>query len=995
MRQMQVQNRRFGADRAETAGNGDSPHDIWRRAVAFGILAMAVAFQTAGLAQSGPNPRNTRPSGSIAVTDVDQGAVISNGTVQLGINPAGQLNVPGPDSAQFTPYVGLRYLPTNNEATAPGCLCEGWGVGDLITDISGWANEDEFPNVNNLVVDSFVAGASTATSTVYVVPGASSGGGGGDIFAAAVPAGAIMRVTHNYAPSAHPNLYRVTVTIENITSQAQHIVYRRVMDWDIEPTPFEEYVTLQKGTSPVLVGTTNDGFDTANPLSPQSSMGQTGSFVDAGPSDHGANFQFDFGTLPPGQSIQFFTYYGAAATEAEAFAALGAVGVEAYSFGQASVADGPTLGVPNTFIFAFSGVGGGGVLPPSLAELVANHGGPGPLRVLALGSGFKPGAEFVLHCGPADLTAANVVVASDGFSLEGDFNFAGAPLGPCDAEITNPADPTPATLNGAFDVQALDPAAIQVELSGPAFIGANRYAFYTLAITNVGNVNASSVHACIRQIPAEAFLNILTPGAYLSPESSATEAVVCIDFATLAGGITRYLNIGLVQPFTRSINMRGTSSAPLFDEDFLLIAVVASFDPNAKSGPSGNGAEHYITGADPLTYLIQFENDADATAPVQELVVTDRLDPSKVDLSTFSFGPISIGRPAGSGGGVLTYAPLPGVSAITTTADYAIVDGPGDPDSDPDDIIVRIEATLNTTSGDPDEGLVTWTLTAIDPLTGQLPVNPLRGFLFPNNAAPEGDGSVSFTVSARSGIASGTEITNSATIVFDANTPIVTPAWSNLVDFLAPSSAVNELPPTTTSTTFNVSWLGTDPTGAIDHYDIFVRTNGGAWTPFLSNQTGTTAPFTGSVGNTYAFYSVATDLAGNVEAPPAAADATTTIVSLCASNVSEQVTVTRGAFVLNRATNRFQQTVTLRNNGAAIGGPVSLALDGLSANASLFNQNGATACTSPAGSPYVNVNVGGDNILSTGETVTVLLDFANPTKAAIAYSTRVLGAGSY
>ena len=965
-----------------------------RRAAALGILAIAAAFQAAGQAQSGPHPRNlarTGPAGggSFGVTDVGTPAIISNGTIQMGINPEGHLNVLGPESAQGTTYVGLRYLPTNNESTAPGCLCEGWGVGDVTSGLSGWANEDESPRVNNLVLDSFVSGPSSATSIVFVVPGASGGDGGG-----AIPAGAIMKVTHNYAPSAHQNLYRVTVIIENITSQAQHVVYRRVMDWDIEPTAFNEFVTLQKGTSPVLVSTSNDGFDTANPLSPQTDVGSTGSFVDAGPGDFGANFQFDFGTLPPGQAIQFFTYYGAAANEADALATLGAVGVEAYSFGQASVSGGPDLGLPNTFIFAFSGVGGGGVLPPVLAELVPNQGGPGILRVLALGSGFKPGAEFVLHCGGSDLTATNVAVASDGFSLEGDFNLAGAPLGTCDAGISNPADPTPALLADAFERQLLQPAQIDVQLSGPGVIGANRYAFYTLAITNVGNVNASNVHACIRQIPAEAFVDLLTAAAYLSPESSATEDVVCIDFATLSGGVTRYLNIGLVQPFTRSVNLRGTSSAPLFDEDDLLIAVVTSVDPNTKSGPSGNGAGRFIKSIDSLTYLIQFENDDNATAPVQELVVTDRLDPGKVDLSTFSFGPINIGRPNSSGGGVLTYNPLPGGSSINTTVDYAIADGPGDPDSDPDDIIVRLEASLNTIAGHPDQGLIQWKLTAIDPLTGQLPVNALRGFLFPNATAPEGDGSVSFTVSAVSGVASGTAITNSASIVFDTNAPIVTPAWSNVIDDLAPASAVTALPATTTNTTFTVSWSGTDPGGAIDHYDIFVQTNGGAYAPFLLNQTGNSAPFTGVDGNTYAFYSVATDQAGNVEAVPAAADATTTIVSLCAGNVSEQVVVTRGAFVLNRATSRFQQSVTLRNNGGAISGAVSLVLDSLSANALLFNQNGLTSCSAPAGRPYVSVNVGADNIFSTNETVTVLLDLANPTKAAIAYATRVLGPGS-
>ena len=42
----------------------------------------------------------------------------------------------------------------------------------------------------------------------------------------------------------------------------------------------------------------------------------------------------------------------------------------------------------------------------------------------------------------------------------------------------------------------------------------------------------------------------------------------------------------------------------------------------------------------------------------------------------------------------------------------------------------------------------------------------------------------------------------------------------------------------------------------------------------------------------------------------------------CASNVSPQVTVTRGGYRLNRATNTFSQTVTVANAGAALAGAV-------------------------------------------------------------------------
>src|SRR5262245_8856241 len=51
-------------------------------------------------------------------------AIINNGTIGLGINNEGHLNVfeGATRSASGTFPVGLRYLPTGNEATAPGCL---------------------------------------------------------------------------------------------------------------------------------------------------------------------------------------------------------------------------------------------------------------------------------------------------------------------------------------------------------------------------------------------------------------------------------------------------------------------------------------------------------------------------------------------------------------------------------------------------------------------------------------------------------------------------------------------------------------------------------------------------------------------------------------------------------------------------------------------------------------------------------------------------------
>jgi uncharacterized repeat protein (TIGR02543 family) len=114
----------------------------------------------------------------------------------------------------------------------------------------------------------------------------------------------------------------------------------------------------------------------------------------------------------------------------------------------------------------------------------------------------------------------------------------------------------------------------------------------------------------------------------------------------------------------------------------------------------------------------------------------------------------------------------------------------------------------------------------------------------------------------------------------------------------------------------------------------------------------------------------------------------------CAGDVSASITVTRGPYVLNLGSGRYFQTVTLTNNSTStMNGPISLVLDSLSANATLFNEAGTTdSLLPPAGSPYINVTAGN---LATGQMASIQLQFTDPTKAAITYNTRVLaGAGS-
>ena len=156
-------------------------------------------------------------------------AIIDNGTIQLGVHEKGQLNVPGgvPSSGTGTTVVGLRYLPTGAESTSPGCLCEGWGVADAITGVTGYANESL--GVANLDLISFTSTASSAKSIVQI---------------AGAPRRSLhrhqprlnekidntFRVTHDYRTTISPNLYEAFVTIENISAADVDLRYRRFRD---------------------------------------------------------------------------------------------------------------------------------------------------------------------------------------------------------------------------------------------------------------------------------------------------------------------------------------------------------------------------------------------------------------------------------------------------------------------------------------------------------------------------------------------------------------------------------------------------------------------------------------------------------------------------------------------------------------------------------------------------------------------------------------------
>jgi hypothetical protein len=221
-------------------------------------------------------------------------------------------------------------------------------------------------------------------------------------------------------------------------------------------------------------------------------------------------------------------------------------------------------------------------------------------------------------------------------------------------------------------------------------------------------------------------------------------------------------------------------------------------------------------------------------------------------------------------------------------------------------LLVRVAAAL-----DAGTGLLSWRFTSIDPATGDLPSDPLVGFLPPNLMPPEGQGSVMFTIMPRAGLPTGTEIRNQAAIVFDVNPPISTGTWLNTIDNAAPVSGMEPLAATQAGSPFPISWTGSDAGAGVGDYTVFVSDNGGPFTPFLTKTSDTSAVFPGEDGHTYAFYTIAHDLAGNGEPPKGVAEATTHVV-LTQPNL--QVSTLKGKAVAGAGLN-YKATDTTRSAG--------------------------------------------------------------------------------
>ena len=341
---------------------------------------------------------------------------------------------------------------------------------------------------------------------------------------------------------------------------------------------------------------------------------------------------------------------------------------------------------------------------------------------------------------------------------------------------------------------------------------------------------------------------------------------------------------------------------PPCGSDSTCIREVNSFDPNDIIGPSGFGPENWITVTQPLNYTIRFENDPIfATAPAQRIEITQTLD-SDLDARSFRLGDFGFGE---------LFVDVPeNRSFYSQRIDLRETKG----------IFVDVFAGINVATSE-----AFWTFIAVDPVTGDLPADPLKGILPPNLNAPEGDGFVRYTIKAKAGVPTGTRVDARARIVFDTNEPIDTPPIFNTLDAVTPTSQVAALDPilVANQARFPVKWSGSDDANgsAIQGFNVYVNVDGKGFQPWLTNVSYTDALYDGPVGASYAFYSVARDNAGNSEAAPVVQDTTITVVAPrdVLIEIGERTITSPGELVefgaaIEGAT-AVQRTFTVRNSG--------------------------------------------------------------------------------
>lgn len=284
--------------------------------------------------------------------------------------------------------------------------------------------------------------------------------------------------------------------------------------------------------------------------------------------------------------------------------------------------------------------------------------------------------------------------------------------------------------------------------------------------------------------------------------------------------------------------------------------ITAPADPNEIIGPVGYSTLKWVSVKTSLPYKVLFENDsAIATAPAQKVIIYLPIHPN-LNPNTLRIGDFGIGS--------FIFTVPPNTTFYTKRLDSRI-----------NGVMVDVTAGLDLANR-----RAFWIFQSIDTATGlaaTLPAN--AGFLPVNDSAKHnGEGFVSFNITPAATLHTGDTVSAQASIIFDNNEIVPTNVWANVVDAVAPTSKLANLPPVT-DYAFVLNWTGHDdnPGSGVKHYDVYVSKNNGPFAPYQEKLDTTAISFTGDAGATYSFYTIATDNAGNREAAKTTGDQTVTV----------------------------------------------------------------------------------------------------------------------
>ncbi len=282
------------------------------------------------------------------------------------------------------------------------------------------------------------------------------------------------------------------------------------------------------------------------------------------------------------------------------------------------------------------------------------------------------------------------------------------------------------------------------------------------------------------------------------------------------------------------------------------IGSISSVTPEDKYGPMGydqnNGLplsekQRFIAEGERFSYQIDYWNKEDATAPAAEVFIRDTLD-LNFDINTVNFTEIGFLR---------WKMPLEGGQFFDVMVDMR-------PDMD---LLVQVTGQVDHESRE-----IYWVHRSLDPVTMELPEDPMAGYLPPIDTAGYNIGWVSFTVEPVDSLGHNTLFQNQAHVNFDGVGPWG-PAppygpFTNTIDQAPPISRVNplehRLPPS-----FEVSWFGQDEGSGVAHYTVFVAKDSSEFVPWLEQHTDSIGLFNGEENSHYSFYIISQDHTGNRE----------------------------------------------------------------------------------------------------------------------------------